>query len=402
MTGGKEKLSQTIRLDIPPDFFRKVEEKAEPKLEGETPAPGAEETAHGVVAQDSNFHALFQRVYDGALIVDLEGQIVEANERSVEFLQYRQPEFRALGIVDIISGADAALMRTLRDNLAKDIFTLIQAYCRRKDGTFFQAEIAVNMLPLSGRDYLFFFIRDVTLRRQAEDLLRIEHSAIQIAGNGIAMASLDGTFEFVNQAVLRLWHIDRMDDVLGRTIRDLFADGAVVDAMVTAVREGRPWTGYAVARRKDNSEFNVQISAAGNRNTEDELVSMVLSFMDVSDAQRAEEAERQAERQRIMMESLGTACHHLGQPATVVLASLEVMRKLSQSNPNQLVKEVLDSGMEAAESLRNMLHKLNAMTEYKTRPYLKYKDGSDSMETRILDFPESAAPPPADRSGPAP
>jgi hypothetical protein len=58
--------------------------------------------------------------------------------------------------------------------------------------------------------------------------------------------------------------------------------------------------------------------------------------------------------------------------------------------------------MEAAESLRNMLHKLNAMTEYKTRPYLKYKDGSDSMETRILDFPESAAPPPADRSGPAP
>jgi hypothetical protein len=42
--------------------------------------------------------------------------------------------------------------------------------------------------------------------------------------------------------------------------------------------------------------------------------------------------------------------------------------------------------LEAAETLRTMLHDLNGMTEYKTRPYLENQRGSEVGDARILDL----------------
>ena len=87
-----------------------------------------------------------------------------------------------------------------------------------------------------------------------------------------------------------------------------------------------------------------------------------------------------------MMESLGTVCHHMGQPATVLLASLDVMNKMTTGEGNPAYKELLDSSMEAAESLRDMLHELNSLAEYKTKPYLEGQDKTAADDTMILDF----------------
>lgn len=386
--------SQTIRIDIPPDFLKKGASTQarrtvvlrKPREAEPGPAPAAA-GGMGQGLQDQNFQGLFQRVYDGALIADFSGHIVDGNQRAVEFLYYDREELRSLRIPDIISGSTEETLAKLRTNLQKDLFTLIQAYCARKDGTLFPAEIAVNRLQLSGQDYLCFFIRDIAWRKQAEELLRTEHTAIQNSGNGIAIASAEGQLEYVNPALARLWGYGEPKDLLGHGVGELLVDATLTDGMKEAAQRGDTWSGQAVGRRRDGGEFHVQISAVANRDADDILIGMVLSFVDISDAKRAEEAERQSERQKIMMESLGTACHHLGQPATVILTSMEVMQKLLAGNhPDPLVKDLLSSGMQAAETLRDLLLELNSMTEYKTRPYLEGQSGTAAGETRILDF----------------
>jgi len=382
-------LSQTIRIDIPPDLIKTPDANRGRKFV--IPTRKATEVRSpsrplGLVDLDSNFHELFQHVYDGALIADGAGRVMDANKRACEFLLYDRTEFQNLTITDIISGADEGLMRDLKANLAKDLFTLIQAYCARKDNSLFPAEIAVNRLNLSGQEYLCFFIRDITLRRQADELLRTEHNAIQNSSNGIGIATLEAQFEYVNPAVAQMWGYSKVEEIIGRNIIDFLEDATLAGKMIESVSAGRIWAGRAVARRKDGSTFHVQISVAGNRDSDDELVGMVFSFLDISDSLRVEEAERQTERQRVMMESLGTACHHLGQPATVLLASLDVLRKLTSADHNEAVRDLLASSMEAAETLRDMLHELNGMTEYKTKPYLENQEGNAAGDARILDF----------------
>lgn len=386
----RDQMSQTIRIDIPPDLLKKGKDGQTRQLVVSRQVRARPDhdarSDSGLAALDTDFQELFQRLYDGAMIADMTGKIVDVNVRLVEFLRFERTELQELRIMDVISGSDDSLLAMLRENLGKDLFTLIQAYCARKDGTLFPAEIAVNRLRLSQKEYLCFFIRDITVRRQGEEALRTTYRAIQNAGNGIGITSLDAIFEEVNPAVIELWGFARKEDLVGHSLGELLNDATVLDTIIAAVKEGKFWVGPTIGRRKDGSEFHLQISAAGNRDSDEELVGMVFSFTDISAARRAEEIALHAERQRVMMESLGTVCHHMGQPATVLLTSLDVIQKMVDSDANPATKELLGSSIEAAESLRDMLNELNSMAVYKTRPYLETKDNSPADDTMILDF----------------
>lgn len=341
----------------------------------------------------ADFQQLFHSVYDGAVIAETNGRIVDSNSRAHDFLQQTREDLCAMSITDVISGSNAATVATINETLDKDRFILIQAHCNRKDGRIFPAEIAVSRLTVDGLQYLCMFIRDITWRRQAENMLRTVHNAIQNTSTGIAIATREARIEYVNNAAARLWGHERREDLIGREVRSLFSEPAEAEAMIKMVSAGNSWTGEITVARPDGSHVSVQVVAAANLNTEDELSGMVLSFLDISDRRRAELAERQAERQRVMVESLGAACHHLGQPATVLLASLELMTRMP-SQDRAVTEELLASSMEAAESLREMLHELNDMTEseYRTTAYLESGKTSGTDAPRILDLRPTPLP----------
>jgi DNA-binding NarL/FixJ family response regulator len=75
----------------------------------------------------------------------------------------------------------------------------------------------------------------------------------------------------------------------------------------------------------------------------------------------------EAERQRVMIESLGAACHHIGQPATTLIAYLELMRRQEKS-PDML--EMIAQCMVAAQAIGDILGRLRSVSEYRTVPYL--------------------------------
>jgi PAS domain S-box-containing protein len=372
--------SKTMRIDIPPDMRGGPDDGERHAL---LRVPGVSQDAPSIGGTD--FQQLFRSVYDAAVITNRDGGIVDANIRAAEFLQLGRAELCQLNVMQIISGADPAALRTVYDSLEQDRFVLIQAYCARKNGALFPAEIAVNRLPVEGQERLCFFIRDVTLRRQAEEMLRTVHNAIQNAATGIAITDRVGRLEYVNTAAIKLWGYADADAMLRQSIRTCFRDDHLADAMMQTVLSGKNWTGELAVVRSDGAVNGVQVSAAGNRDTDDELAGIVLSFLDISDKKRADQAELQAERQRVMVESLGAACHHLGQPATILLASLELMTRMT--DPDRAVaQELLQSSLEAAESLRKMLHELNGMTEYRTTPYMESHQTGASGEARILAF----------------
>ena len=101
----------------------------------------------------------------------MSGCIIDANPRAVEFFQFSRKEFCGENILRIILGAAPTLLQTIRENLGENRFTLIEAYCRRKDGSRMPTEISVGHLNLSGRDTYCFFVRNITARKLAEEEL---------------------------------------------------------------------------------------------------------------------------------------------------------------------------------------------------------------------------------------
>lgn len=120
---------------------------------------------------------------------------------------------------------------------------------------------------------------------------------------------------------------------------------------------------------------------------ENDLLRAIVNAMERMRLQRELEQQReellQAERQRAMITSLATACHHLGQPATVIMTCLELMQRRETSAE---MKEMIRQCLKAAEGIGDILIKLQRVSEYRTVPYLPTEAARGQSDQQILDI----------------
>jgi len=380
----EQDLSSTMLIDIAPDPGGGDTESSSHSQSHRHSPPVIKiprKTRAGEKARPSRYQQLFQSVYDGAVITDFDGRITDVNPRAIEFFRYSAAEMLSRNIIEFISGAETSLLDSLQENLQNERFILLQAHCIRKDASLFPVEIAINILK-SDKSQMCLFIRDVTRRLEAEEMLKVEHNAIQNAGAGIAIADAKGTLEYVNPSTVALWEEESPANLVGTAFSNLWRDKDVAEEILRLVLGGHEnWSGELSAQRLDGSHFSVQTSASCNRDADGELIGMVLSFVDISDRKRAEEALRRAEAHEAMLASLGATCHHLGQPATVLLTNLEIMKRKPE-----FIEQLLGSSLEAAELLREILHKLNMPDAVRLTPYLSSSKGGASASNKILEI----------------
>ena len=281
--------SSTMRIDLTPGGA------APPQPGGSTPPPPeqAPKPPRRVSQRESvggdDFQQLLESVYDAAIITDIDGHIISGNERAVQFFQYEMSQFAERHITNLISGSDELLMSTICESLQNDRFILIQAYCARADASVFPAEVSVNLLRLSGEDYLSFFIRDVTLRKEAEDRLRAGHAAIQNSGNGIAITDKEATLQYFNPAMTTLLGADSHDQLVDANITSFLNDPSHGDSIADAVSQGLTWSGELEMVCLNDTTLFVQASVAPNTNADGEIVGMVWSLLDISDQKRIQQ-----------------------------------------------------------------------------------------------------------------
>jgi response regulator of citrate/malate metabolism len=104
--------------------------------------------------------------------------------------------------------------------------------------------------------------------------------------------------------------------------------------------------------------------------TQDGLRRSILNAIEKScmretlERQRAELLE--AERQKAMIQSLGAACHHLGQPATTLQCCLDLLQRLNLASD---AKSLVDQSNTAMQEISEMLHDLQRVCVFSTTTY---------------------------------
>jgi PAS domain S-box-containing protein len=371
-------LSKTIRIDVLPQL----------DTTGRM-AHGGFAGTEGTVSpiRPADFLRFFENAYDATLITDNKGSCVVANRRVTDILGYDASELTNKSVWQLISGADATLVDAVRESLASERFLRISAWCFRKDGTSFPAAIAVNHFVSEKRRFFCFFIRDETLRTEAENQLRTIQNAVHNAGTGIAVSGMDSKILYANPAFATLCGVASPEDLANRKLADILGDAELCASMMETVRNGLSAMVEIPLHLPDGQIRWGQISTAPNLDAENTLIGMVISLVDIGDRRRAEQAERVVERDRVMMESLGAVCHHLGQPATVLLSSLEMLNRMKPPDPVARL-ELLQMSLEAAESLRKTLLELNDLRHYQAEPY---PGPSAEHPTHIVAVPPAAS-----------
>jgi two-component system sensor histidine kinase/response regulator len=154
------------------------------------------------------------------------------------------------------------------------------------------------------------------------------------------------------------------------------------------IREGGCILPVIMLTGHGSEEIAVEAMKAGvsdylvkGRITPDSLRLVISNALQKFEMQQKIEEQREtlldAERQRVMMESVGAACHHFAQPLTTMLSNLEMLAKgegIQESDKSRMLQQCL----QAAEMMKLILNKFQQVNEYRTRPYLD--------DAKILDI----------------
>ncbi len=161
----KPKASQTMRIDLHPDFAALSKEASltvyEPVDDTPNRLPGKKS------GEDTDYNKLLQSIYDGVFVTDDNGHVVDYNARAINMFAWDDDELIGTHIVDRIQGATQDVIETIKQNLSDSRHTIIDAICIRCDRSVFPAEIAVNSMVVDGMHQMCFFIRDITTRKMA-------------------------------------------------------------------------------------------------------------------------------------------------------------------------------------------------------------------------------------------
>lgn len=170
--GSNDPASKTMRIDIHPDFLgESLKLKKQTVISQKETEPRVIITKRPIKDRSSEYSRLLESIYDAAIITDMGGKIGDYNTRALDFFFARPEQLVGSNIIEVISGADNSLLDSIIRNLRDHRYTLIDAYCRRRDGSLFPSEIAVNQIMLDNKGHLCFFIRDVTVRKKQQEAL---------------------------------------------------------------------------------------------------------------------------------------------------------------------------------------------------------------------------------------
>ncbi len=180
-------------------------------------------------------HALFEQFFeaspDGVLVMDSEGLITLVNAQTEKMFGYSRSELHRQPIEKLVPDRFWSEHKRDRDIFQGDprmrpMGQGLDLYAKRKDGSEFPVEIMLSPIMSSEETMVLTVVRDITLRKRAEDALRTSEEQLQsILDNSttvIYVKDLEGQYLRVNRHFEEIYNIPR-GQTKGKTDYDLFS-----------------------------------------------------------------------------------------------------------------------------------------------------------------------------------
>ena len=202
--------------------------------------------------------ALMLTSMDGIHVMDMEGNIVAANDAFCRMLGYSQKEAARLNVADWDTQWSAdELHEKFRGLIGRN--AMFESVHRRKDGALINVEISFAGVELDGEKYLYASSRDITGRKRAEQVLLQHEAVIDTAQDGFWMADDRGYLLEANEAYARMTGYS-VEELAGMHISRLETKWDVEEVQRDRTRESGTNRFETRHRRKDGEEFDVELS----------------------------------------------------------------------------------------------------------------------------------------------
>ncbi len=246
-------------------------------------------------ATEARFRGLLEAAPDAMVIVGPSGDIVLVNSQTERVFGYKREELLGKPIEILVPDRFRKDHPSRRDGYLGDPRTRpmgagLELFARRKDGTEFPAEISLAPMESESGRLVTAAIRDISARKRIEGKFR---GLLEAAPDAVVIVSHEGTIVLVNTQAEKMFGYTR-EEMIRQPVEILIPHrhrarhpghrtGYFADPKVRAMGSTLELAG----RRKDGTEFPVEISLSPLETEEGVLVSSAIR--DITERKRAED-----------------------------------------------------------------------------------------------------------------
>jgi len=308
------------------------------------------------------FHrGLLEAAPDAMVVVNVAGEIVLLNVQAEKTFGYSRDELLGQPVKNIIPEGFAERIiadgtRSAAEALAQQIGTGLELIGRRKDGTEFPIEIMLSPLESAEGILVTAAIRDISVRKSAEKhLAQMEgryRGLLEAAPDAMVVVNVAGKIVLLNVQAEKQFGYSR-DELVGQKVKNIIPEGfaeriiadgtrSAADALAQQIGTGLELIG----RRKDGTEFPIEIMLSPLESAEGILVTAAIRDISVRRAAETNLAQMEG-RYRGLLEAAPDAMVVVNVAGEIVLLNVRAEKEFGYKRDEligQKVKNIIPVG----------------------------------------------------------
>jgi len=245
---------------------------------------------------EARFKALFQGAPDAIIITDKNSRIVLVNNQTITLFGYSIDELTGNSIDLVIPEryreAYCKYQKAFIDEIETRPGISLPLNGIRKNKREIPIEIALSPVKIPSGVIFTNIIRDLTLRKEAEEQLRLQSVALESAANGILITDRNGNIQWVNPAFTKMtgYSADEVHGKNPRILKSGLVPQDIYNNLWKTILSGNVWHGELVNQRKDGTIITEEQTIAPVRDGAGHIIHFIAIKQDITERKHVEEA----------------------------------------------------------------------------------------------------------------
>jgi len=120
-------------------------------------------------ASEEKYRSLFQNSNDAIFIHDLNGQIVDTNQKLLDLFGYDRSEFSSFRILELVDPDEKEKYRGALEKLINEGSATFETDFKKKNGESFPAEVSSSTFAIADAKFIQGIVRNISERKRTEE-----------------------------------------------------------------------------------------------------------------------------------------------------------------------------------------------------------------------------------------